>query len=165
MQTLPGGGWKQGALPMFGVGGRQGACTEGSRPTAARRGAGCVPPVTQPLSSQRCWRAHEGPGPHPTPPRDHPHGVGHTGGPGTGPYSPTDPVQPLGLDALLLLVRGHVLPQFQDAVREASVDICACRAQRPVPCQPPRGQSELRDLWGRCPPPSWGHQGRASSPF
>lgn len=137
----------QGALPVFGVGGRQGACMEGSRPTAARRGAGCVPPVTQPLSSLCCWGAREGPGPHPTPPRDHPHRVGHTGGPSTGLYSPTDPVQPLGLDALLLLVRGHVLPKFQDAVREASVDIRAHRAQRPVPCHP-RGDRVSSETFG-----------------
>lgn len=106
----------QGALPVFGVRGRQGACTEGSRHTAAQRGAGCASPITQPLSSQRWWGAREGPGPHPTPPETVPTGWDTQGGPGTGPYSPTDPVQPLGLDALLLLVCGHVLPQFQDAV-------------------------------------------------
>lgn len=86
----------QGALPVFGVGGRQGACMEGSRPTAARRGAGCVPPVTQPLPSLRCWGAREGPGPHPTPPETIPTGWDTQGVPARGCTHPQTRCSPWG---------------------------------------------------------------------
>lgn len=35
---------------------------------------------------------------------------------GRAPYSPAHSAQPLQLDALLLLVRGHAVPQLEDAV-------------------------------------------------
>lgn len=58
---------------------------------------------------------------------------------GHAPYSPADSAQPLQLHALLVLVRGHAVPQLEDAVREAPVSVGAggSRCQQPgqVPCQ------------------------------
>lgn len=57
---------------------------------------------------------------------------------GRAPYSPADSVQPLQLDALLL-VRGHAVPQLEDAVREAPVSVgtggSGCQQPGQVPCQ------------------------------
>lgn len=55
-----------------------------------------------------------------------------------GLYSPADSVQPLQLDAICLLIRSHILPQLEDAVRKALVNVGAgsARCQQPgkVPC-------------------------------